>query len=67
MNDNYYNKEVHIMARPKKDGKPVSLIMERTLFEELESYCEEMGQTKTTAIERILRKHFEERKAAKER
>ena len=43
------------MARPKKDGKTVSLIMEKTLFERLEQYCDETYLTKTAAREKALR------------
>lgn len=43
------------MARPKKDGKTVSLIMEKDLFEKLEAYCDETYLTKTAAIEKALR------------
>ena len=42
------------MARPKKDGKTVSLIMEKDLFDRLEAYCEETYLTKTAAIEKAL-------------
>jgi metal-responsive CopG/Arc/MetJ family transcriptional regulator len=42
------------MARPKKDGKTVSLIMEKDLFEKLEAYCKETYLTKTAAIEKAL-------------
>ncbi len=43
------------MARPKKDGKTVSLIMEKELFDRLEAYCDETYLTKTAAIEKALR------------
>lgn len=52
------------MARPKKDGKTVSLIMEKALFERLEQYCDETYLTKTAAIEKalkILLDRYEER------
>jgi len=42
------------MARPKKDGKTVSLIMEKELFDRLEAYCDETYLTKTAAIEKAL-------------
>lgn len=29
------------MARPKKDGKAVSLIMDKDLYARLEEYCDE--------------------------
>lgn len=43
------------MARPKKDGKTVSLIMEKELFDRLEAYCDETYLTKTAAIEKALK------------
>ena len=43
------------MARPKKEGKAVSLLMDKDLFKELEQYCEETYLTKTAAIEKALR------------
>ena len=43
------------MTRPKKDGKTVSLIMEKELFDRLEAYCDETYLTKTAAIEKALR------------
>ena len=48
------------MGRQKKDSKPINLNLDRLLVEQLEQYCEEVGQTKTTALERILRKYLEE-------
>lgn len=47
------------MARPKKDGKTVSLIMEKDLFDKLEAYCDETYLTKTAAIEKALRQMLE--------
>lgn len=43
------------MARPKKEGKAVSLLMDKDLFEELEQYCEKTYLSKTAAIEKALR------------
>ena len=48
------------MGRQKKDSKPINLNLDRQLVEQLEQYCEEVGQTKTTALERILRRYLEE-------
>lgn len=45
--------------RKKKDGRPLNCIIERSIYERLEQYCEEMGQKKTTAVERILKHFFE--------
>ena len=49
------------MARPKcKDSKAVNINMDVSVLARLEQYCEETGLPKTTAIERILKQHFEE-------
>lgn len=48
------------MPRPKKDGKAVSLIMDKDLFERLESYCDETYLSKTAAIEKALKKALDE-------
>lgn len=48
------------MPRPKKDAVAVNIRMDRTIAERLEVYCEDTGQTKTTAIERILASALEE-------
>ena len=55
-----------IMGKRKKDGRYISLYIDTAVANELEEYCEAMGQTKTTAIERILHKHFTEWKEANE-
>ena len=47
------------MAKAKKDGRHLNLYIERTVIEQLEQYCEEVGQTKTVAIERILAKYLD--------
>ena len=49
------------MAQKKKDGVRVNFYMNRELSEKLDDYAEEMGQTKTTALERILIAFFKER------
>ena len=50
------------MARSKKDGHPVSLIMDKTLFDRLEEYCEETYLTKTAAIEKALKEYLDKYK-----
>ena len=47
------------MARAKKDGVRINYYIEKDVKEMLDEYCEDMGQTNTLAIERILRKHLE--------
>lgn len=48
------------MVRQKKDAKPVTFRLDRQIYDQLEQFCEESGQTKTTAIERILGRYFKE-------
>lgn len=48
------------MPRAKKDGKHLNCYLDRELVKRLNAYAEEKGQTVTTALERILKKHFDE-------
>lgn len=47
------------MPRQKKDAVLLSLKLERQINDRLEKYCAETGQTKTTAIERMLQNELE--------
>ena len=42
------------MARAKKDGVNINYFIRRDVKEKLDVYCEDVGQTATMAIERIL-------------
>ena len=53
------------MPRPKKDGRHINYYIDRKIFEELESYAQEKGQTMTTALERILKQFLDEQKKGK--
>ena len=55
------------MARAKKDGKRINFYMKSVITDLLDEYCEEVGQTKTEATERILKKHLEAYFADKKR
>lgn len=44
------------MVRAKKDYKALNIKIESTIYERLENYAEEKGQTKTKAVERLLTK-----------
>ena len=55
------------MPRPKKDGVYVNFYMRRDVKEKLAAYCDEVGQTTTTAIERILDEHLSKRLSEKEK
>ncbi len=46
--------EGKIMARAKKDNVPVSMRLEKGIFEKLSRFCEDSGQPKTVAVERAL-------------
>ena len=46
------------MARSKKDAKILNIKLDTAVHTQLEQYCEETGQTKTVAVERILGKYF---------
>lgn len=48
------------MPRPKKDYQSLNVKLDSTIMERFKKYCDIMGQTKTTALERILTKHLEE-------
>lgn len=48
------------MAREKKDGRHINLYIDREIIEMLGQYCEEVGQTKTVAIERALKQYLYE-------
>ena len=49
------------MPRQKKDGRHINYYIDRRVFEELEAYAQEKGQTMTTALERILSQFLEQR------
>lgn len=44
------------MAREKKDCKALNVRIESAIFNRLEAYAEEKGQSKTKAVERLLTK-----------
>ena len=48
------------MPRPKKDNYPLSLRIDKTVYERLTQHCEDSGQTKTLAIERALMAYIDE-------
>lgn len=47
------------MARQKKDGNYLNVRIESSLYSELSHFCEDAGQTKTTAVERALRDYLD--------
>lgn len=48
------------MARPKKDGVHINYYIQKDINERLDKYCEEVGQTNTMVIERILKQFLDE-------
>lgn len=55
------------MPRQKKDWKALNVKLDASLYDQFAAYCEDLGQTKTTALERILKstinKHEEQKEA----
>ena len=47
------------MGKPKKDGQRFNIIMDRNQYNRLALYAEEKGQTKTLAVERIIKKFLD--------
>ena len=47
------------MPRPKKNYQPLNIKLDSTIMERFKIYCDIMGQTETTALERILQKHLD--------
>lgn len=52
------------MPRSKKDAVMLNIRLNRAIAETLADYCERTGQTKTTAVERMLenelKKYFQQ-------
>lgn len=48
------------MARAKKDGVFINYYIKKDVKEKLDKYCEEVGQTNTMAVERILGRFLDE-------
>ena len=48
------------MARPKKENHPISIRMDKAIYDKLTEFCEVSGQPKTVAIERALLDYMKE-------
>lgn len=48
------------MPRPKKDSKVLNIKLSVSVYNKLEEFCDESGQTKTLAVERFLNKCLNE-------
>ena len=47
------------MSRKKKNSTPLNMKVDSDIMEKFNQYCEEVGQTKTLAFERIVTEHLE--------
>ena len=47
------------MARAKKNGTYLNVCIETSIYEKLEKFCLDAGQTKTVAVERALSEYLE--------
>ncbi len=52
--------EGKIVARAKKDNVPVSVRLEKGIFDKLSKFCEDSGQPKTVAVERALEMYIDD-------
>lgn len=48
------------MSKPKKEYIPLHIKADAAVMKRFEDYCNEMGQTKTLALERILMAFLDE-------
>ena len=55
------------MSRPKKDRIALNIKPEAEVMRKFEAYCDEVGQTKTTAFERIVSAHMDQYEEEKKR
>ncbi len=51
------------MARLKKDNTPTSFRLATDVYERLEKFCEESGQSKTVAVERAITMYIDDYEA----
>lgn len=55
------------MARPKKNGTYLNVCIETPIYERLEVFCDDAGQTKTVAVERALKLYLDDYEAKQEK
>ena len=53
------------MPKKTKDSVPVSMRLDRGVYERLRAYAEDKGQTYTTALERIITAYLNEQEKQK--
>ena len=54
------------MPRQKKDGRYLNLKIDADIYNRFAAYAEEQGQTKTMALERILKQFLDEHDIGKD-
>lgn len=54
------------MPKKTKDSVPVSMRLDRAVYERLRAYAEDKGQTYTTALERIITAYLNEQENKEE-
>lgn len=47
------------MPRQKKESKNLNIKLALKISDQLDQFCKESGQSKTTAVERILGRYFD--------
>ncbi len=48
------------MARPKKNGTYLNVCIETSIYDRLELFCDDSGQSKTVAVERALSSYLDD-------
>lgn len=48
------------MARVKKENVPISVRMEKSIYDKLTRFCEDAGQSKTVAVERAVEMYVDD-------
>lgn len=47
------------MPRSKKNARILNIKLASSVYDKLDTFCEETGMTKTMAVEKILNQYFE--------
>ena len=55
------------MAKKIKESQPLTIRMEKGIYDRLKEFCEESGQSKTVAIERAITLYIDDYDAKMER
>ena len=58
----YHNGGISEMARPRKEAEYLSCRLDKIVFDKLEELCEDIGLTKTKAVEKAIEKYYDEYK-----